>query len=145
MANTAFITGLKNSITGEVLDDPYTLGMYATDASIYQVKPVVVVIPKDEADVKKAVALANEHKITILPRGGGTSLAGQSIGKSMIMDFSKHLNNIIEINAAEKWVRVQPRWTWPAAWCRADGRAAAPRPWRSIRWCSTSRCGSAIR
>jgi len=107
-SSSAFITALKNSIGGEVLHDAYTLGMYATDASIYQVKPVVVVIPNDETDVKKAVALANQHKVSILPRGGGTSLAGQSIGKSMILDFSKHINKIIEINAAEKWVRVQP-------------------------------------
>ncbi len=104
----AFISSLRKELEGEVLNDAYTLGMYATDASIYQLKPVVVVIPKDESDVKKAVVIANEHKISILPRGGGTSLAGQSVGKSMILDFSKHINNVLEINEKERWVRVQP-------------------------------------
>ena len=105
---TLFVSSLKKAIKGEVLNDAYTLGMYATDASIYQVKPVIVVIPQDESDVKKAVALANEHKVSILPRGGGTSLAGQSVGKSMVLDFSKHINKVLEINPSEKWVRVQP-------------------------------------
>ena len=84
-----FIAALRKELSWEVLDDPYSIGMYATDASIYQVKPLVIVIPERESDVKKSIALANEYKITILPRGGGTSLAGQSIGRSMILDFSK--------------------------------------------------------
>ena len=103
-----FIAALRKELSCEVLDDPYSIGMYATDASIYQVKPLVIVIPERESDVKKSIALANEYKITILPRGGGTSLAGQSIGRSMILDFSKHINKIIEINEKERWVRVQP-------------------------------------
>jgi len=103
-----FIKALHESIRGEVLDDAYSLGMYATDASIYQVRPVVVVIPADESDVKKAVALAHEHKVAILPRGGGTSLAGQSVAHAMVLDFSKHLNRVLEINPKERWVRVQP-------------------------------------
>ncbi len=104
----SFVAALRQQLSCEVLDDAYSLGMYATDASIYQVKPLVIVIPENESDVKKAVAIAYEYKITILPRGGGTSLAGQSIGRSMIMDFSKHINKIIEINEKERWVRVQP-------------------------------------
>lgn len=104
----SFANLLRQALTCEVLDDAYSLGMYSTDASIYQVRPVVVVIPTVEADVKKAVELANEHNVSILPRGGGTSLAGQSVGRSMILDFSKHLNKVIEINAEERWVRVQP-------------------------------------
>ena len=103
-----FIDALRRELTCEVLDDSYTLGMYATDASIYQVKPLVIVIPENESDIMKAIALANKNRVTILPRGGGTSLAGQSIGRSMIMDFSKHINNIIEISEQERWVRVQP-------------------------------------
>ncbi|MCK5440358.1 MAG: FAD-binding protein [Maribacter sp.] len=101
-------THLKQKIKGEVLTDDYTLGMYATDASIYQIRPVAIVLPKDGEDVKAAVALAYQNKITILPRGAGTSLAGQTVGQSIILDFSKHMNSILEINAAEKWVRVQP-------------------------------------
>lgn len=104
----ALFEKLKNSIKGEVLIDDYSLGMYATDASIYQILPIAVVIPRDVQDVKAAIALAQKHKITILPRGAGTSLAGQTVGASMILDFSKYMNSILEINAAEKWVRVQP-------------------------------------
>ncbi|HEY5690198.1 MAG TPA: FAD-binding oxidoreductase, partial [Cyclobacteriaceae bacterium] len=104
----SLVTALHSQLSCEVLDDDYSLGMYATDASIYQVKPLAVVIPENESDIRKAIALASEYKISILPRGGGTSLAGQAIGKSMIMDFSKHINNIIEINEEERWVRVQP-------------------------------------
>ncbi len=99
---------LQKEIKGEVLSDEYSLGMYATDASVYQIKPVVVVIPKDEEDVKKAITLANSNKLSILPRGGGTSLAGQTVGKSLVLDFSKYMNTIIELNEKEKWVRVQP-------------------------------------
>lgn len=99
---------LKQSITGEVLDDEYSLGMYATDASIYQIKPIVVILPKDEGDVKKAVEIARNHKVKILPRGGGTSLAGQTVGDAVVLDFSKYMNGILELNTAEKWVRVQP-------------------------------------
>jgi len=88
--------------------DEYTLGMYATDASIYQIKPKAVVLPKNEQDVKTAVQIARDNGITILPRGAGTSLAGQTVGSSLILDFSKYMNKILEINAKEKWVRVQP-------------------------------------
>lgn len=99
---------LKKSIKGEVLTDDYSLGMYATDASIYQIKPVAIVLPKDRDDVKAAVSIAYKNNMTILPRGAGTSLAGQTVGESIIIDFSKHMNSILEINTNEKWVRVQP-------------------------------------
>lgn len=102
------LTQLKKSIKGEVLDDEYSLGMYATDASMYQIRPIVVILPKHELDVKKAVEIARNHKIKILPRGGGTSLAGQTVGDAMVIDFSKYMNKIIEFNEQERWVRVQP-------------------------------------
>jgi len=103
-----FYNRLNRDIKGDVLVDAYSLGMYATDASIYQIKPIAIVVPKDSDDVKKAIAAAYSHKVTILPRGAGTSLAGQTVGKSMILDFSKYMNAILEINETEKWVRVQP-------------------------------------
>ena len=109
MNNTQpFIDQLKKEISGEVLNDTASLGMYATDASIYQISPKVIVLPRNKDDVKKAIALANEFKVTILPRGGGTSLAGQTVGSSMILDFSKYMNNILELNVEEQWVRVEP-------------------------------------
>lgn len=103
-----FLIQLKENIKGDVLDDAYSLGMYATDASIYQIKPLVVVLPKDGSDVKIAVEVARNNQLRILPRGGGTSLAGQTVGDGLVLDFSKYMNKIIEINEQEKWARVQP-------------------------------------
>lgn len=103
-----FVNELEKSIKGEVLTDDYSLGMYSTDASFYQIKPVAVVLPMDESDVKKAVEIANEHKLKILPRGGGTSLAGQTVGEALVIDFSKYMNKILEFNEKERWVKVQP-------------------------------------
>jgi FAD/FMN-containing dehydrogenase/Fe-S oxidoreductase len=102
------VNELHNSLEGEVLDDRYTLGMYATDASIYQIEPKVVVFPKHVQDVRNALAVASKYHVTILPRGGGTSLAGQTVGASMVLDFSKHMNQVLEINQQERWVRVEP-------------------------------------
>src|ERR1041384_118823 len=98
---------LKN-IKGDVLSDDYSLGMYSTDASFYQVKPLVVVLPRDEADVRIAVDVAHRLQLKILPRGGGTSLAGQTVGEAIVIDFSKYMNKILEFNQKERWVRVQP-------------------------------------
>ncbi|GJM29009.1 MAG: oxidoreductase [Cyclobacteriaceae bacterium] len=103
-----FVTQLRSSLEGEVLDDPYTLGIYATDASIYQIKPKVVVFPRHQQDVERAIGVARQHNVTILPRGAGTSLAGQTVGASMVLDFSKYMNQLLELNIEERWVRVQP-------------------------------------
>ena len=102
-----FINELKD-IKGDVLVDDYSLGMYSTDASFYQIKPLAVVLPLDEADVKKTVEIARIHKLRLLPRGGGTSLAGQTVGDGIVIDFSKYMNKILEFNEQERWVRVQP-------------------------------------
>ena len=99
---------LKKNIRGEVYLDQMSLGMYSTDASLYQIDPLAVVVPKDEEDVKTAIAIAGDHNLPILPRGGGTSLAGQTVGRALILDFSKYMNQILEFNEDEKWVRVQP-------------------------------------
>ncbi|WP_162339422.1 FAD-binding and (Fe-S)-binding domain-containing protein [Cyclobacterium salsum] len=102
------VSDLLAGIKGEVLTDTYSLGIYATDASIYQIFPIAVVLPKDEDDVKKALEWANKNQVTILPRGGGTSLAGQTVGKSIVLDFSKYMDQTLEVNTKERWVRVQP-------------------------------------
>src|SRR6266850_493210 len=104
----SIIEQLRKNIQGEVLEDDYSLGMYSTDASFYQIRPLAVILPKDESDVKKAVEIARNNKIKILPRGGGTSLAGQTVGEALVIDFSKYMNKVLEFNAQEKWVRVQP-------------------------------------
>ena len=104
----AFRQELEYRLKCEVLFDPMTLGLYATDASIYQIIPVAVVIPRDEADVRTVLDVAARHQIGILPRGSGTSLNGQGVGPSVVLDFTKYMNQILELNTEQRWVRVQP-------------------------------------
>ena len=104
----SFEEQLRERVRGDVSFDDVTLGIYATDASIYQIKPVAMFLPRDEEDVLAALRTAAEHKVSVLPRGGGTSLGGQAVGEAMIIDFSKYMNKILELNVAERWVRVQP-------------------------------------
>ncbi|MBL7186141.1 MAG: FAD-binding protein [Phycisphaerae bacterium] len=99
---------LRDRVEGDVSFDEVTRGIYATDASIYQITPVAVVLPRDEADVRAAVKTAAEYNVTIVPRGGGTSLGGQAVGRSMVVDFSKYMNKVLELNVEDRWVRVQP-------------------------------------
>lgn len=99
---------LSDTLAGEVRFDPYSKALYSTDASLYQIQPIGVVIPKDSQDVVKTVQIASEHNVPILPRGGGTSLAGQSVGKAIVLDMSKYMNALLEVNVAERWARVQP-------------------------------------
>lgn len=102
------LSTLTAQLQGDILTDAVSLGIYATDASIYQIRPLAVILPKDEDDVRMTVAWAREKKFSILPRGAGTSLAGQTVGHSIILDFSKYMNQTLEINPEESWVRVQP-------------------------------------
>ncbi len=106
---TDAVTGaFMEAIRGEVYTDPVSLGIHATDASHYQMTPACVVVPKDEDDVKEAVRIAAAHKMPITARGGGTSLAGQTFGPGLILDCSKYMNQVLEVNAEERWARVQP-------------------------------------
>ncbi len=95
-------------LSGEVLLDEYQRALYSTDASLYQIQPAAVVIPRTQEDVRQTVAFAAEHGIPLLPRGGGTSLSGQTVGPGIVIDFSKHLNRIIEIDPATATARVEP-------------------------------------
>ncbi len=99
---------LRHAIRGEVLTDEVSLGLYATDASNYQILPVVVVLPRDANDVESAVAIAVRHRLPILPRGGGTSLAGQTVAAAMVLDLSKYMNRILELDVEARTVRVEP-------------------------------------
>eukprot|EP01137_Pigoraptor_chileana_P012335 Opistho-2@64629 len=104
---------LQESFSGELYYDNSALHnaqkiLYSTDASVYQEKPLVVAIPKTVADIKALIKLANEYKITLIPRSAGTSLAGQVVGKGIVVDISKYFTNVLEINQEERWVRVQP-------------------------------------
>lgn len=82
--------------------------VYATDASEYQEKPLAVAIPKTIDDIKQLIQLATAQGVTLIPRAAGTSLAGQVVGNGIVVDISKHFTKILEVNVAEKWVRVQP-------------------------------------
>ncbi|TXK46089.1 FAD-binding protein [Pontibacter qinzhouensis] len=82
--------------------------IYATDASVYQEKPIAVAIPKHEADLKALILLADKHLLSLIPRAAGTSLAGQVVGNGVVVDISKYLNKVLEVNVQERWVRVQP-------------------------------------
>lgn len=104
----AFQEELRSRIRGEVRFDDTARLLYATDASIYQIMPLGVVVPKDEADVVETVRLAAQQRVPILPRGSGTSLAGQTVGAAVVLDFTPHMNQVLELNVEERWVRVQP-------------------------------------
>ena len=99
---------LRRRVSGEVRFDAFSRVLYSTDASIYQMEPVGVVIPRSVEDVLAVVEVARDNGIPVLPRGGGTSLAGQTVNHAIVLDFSKYLNQVLEINQGEQWVRVQP-------------------------------------
>ena len=89
---------LKKEIEGEVLFDNFSRGQYATDASIYQMIPTGVVVPKNSSDIEKVINLGRKDGISLLARGGGTSQSGQTVNNSVVLDNSKFLNKIIEID-----------------------------------------------
>ncbi|SFL50836.1 FAD/FMN-containing dehydrogenase [Halogranum rubrum] len=108
-AYTALASDLREHVTGDVRFDEYSQLLYATDGSIYKARPAGVVIPRDVDDVQAAVRVAAEHDVPILPRGAGSSLAGQAVGPGcVVLDLSKHLNDILDIDPEEKRVRIQP-------------------------------------
>ncbi len=102
------LNALRDQFEGEIQIDPLTRTIYSTDASAYQETPLAVVFPKSDADIIQLVHLANQQKIGLIPRTAGTSLAGQVVGSGLVVDVSRHLTNILEINVEENWVRVQP-------------------------------------
>jgi len=99
---------LTKHIEGDIRFDRYSRLLYSTDASIYQIEPIGVVVPRHKGDVQAVLEIANKLGVTILPRGGGTSLAGQAVGHSIVLDFSKYMRNVFEVNQEELWCRVQP-------------------------------------
>src|ERR1700754_1631864 len=99
---------LATKLEGEFYDDKTTRTLYATDASAYREMPLAVAVPRSLEDIKKLVAFAHAEKTSLIPRTAGTSLAGQVVGNGIIVDVSKNFTQILELNAAENWVRVQP-------------------------------------
>ncbi len=99
---------LSKRIKGDVLTDSTSVMLYSTDASAYSEKPLGVVYPQDADDIGETIRFCNQHKMPLIPRAAGTSLAGQVVGSGLVVDISKHLTRIIEVNEKEKWVRVEP-------------------------------------
>ena len=99
---------LRREIEGEVLFDRFSRGRYSTDASIYQVDPVGVVIPRNERDAETAFRIALDQGIPVMPRGGGTSQCGQTVGAALVIDLSRHVNQVLEFDKDARTVWVQP-------------------------------------
>ncbi len=99
---------IARRVSGEVRFDPFSRVLYSTDASIYQMQPVGVVIPRSVEDVLAVMEVARDNRVPVLPRSGGTSLAGQTVNHAIVMDFSKYMNQVLEVNEEEQWARVQP-------------------------------------
>ena len=102
------LENLSREMQGEV--DWSSLGrtLYGTDASAYQETPLAVAFPETEEDLGLLIRFANQHRIGLIPRTAGTSLAGQVVGSGIVVDVSRHWNRILDINPDERWVRVQP-------------------------------------
>lgn len=99
---------LAQQLHGDLYFDTTMRTLYATDASAYREMPLAVAIPKIEDDLKKLIAFANQEHISLIPRTAGTSLAGQVVGNGIVVDVSKWFTRILEVNAEEHWVSVQP-------------------------------------
>ena len=99
---------LTQSIEGEVRFDTISRALYSTDASVYSIRPLGVVVPKNREDILRAVEICRRFRCPLTMRGGGTSQAGQAIGEGLQIDTSKYYNRVLEVNAAERWARVEP-------------------------------------
>ena len=95
-------------LEGEVRFDKVSRALYSTDASVYQIEPVGVVVVKSRADIIETVNVCREFGCSMTMRGGGTSQAGQAIGAGLQVDTSKYFNRLLEVNAAERWARIEP-------------------------------------
>lgn len=99
---------IKQSFKGDIFTDELHKIAYATDASIYREKPIGVAYPKDETDIKLLIDFANANFISLIPRSGGTSLAGQCVGDGLVVDVSKYMNQLLEVNIEKKYASVEP-------------------------------------
>lgn len=106
-ATEALVHDLRKAVAGEVRFDRLSVQLYSTDASDFRKIPVGVIIPRHGDDVQAAVEIAARHRVPVIPRGGGSSLSGQTVGTGLIMDLSKYQNHLLQVNAEEKWVVVE--------------------------------------
>src|SRR5438105_3554559 len=119
---------LKGIVKGQLLFDDLSRALYSTDASIFEVRPAGVVVPRDEEDVCALVRYAGEHQVPLVPRGAGTGMAGEALGPGLVVDLSPHFREVLEVGADT--VRVQPGVTHDrlARELARHGRRFAPDP-----------------
>jgi len=108
IGDSALARRLRREIEGEVLFDAYSRGRYSTDASIYQIEPVGVVVPQTADDIHRTIEIAREAGVPVLPRGGGTSQCGQTVAAAVVVDTSKYLDRVIDFDVDRRRVTVQP-------------------------------------
>ena len=108
IGDSALAGRLRRELEGEVIFDAFSRGRYSTDASIYQIEPIGVVVPRHQQDIVCAIQIAADAGIPVLPRGGGTSQIGQTVGKALVIDSSKYLNQVTEFDPASRSVCVEP-------------------------------------
>jgi FAD/FMN-containing dehydrogenase/Fe-S oxidoreductase len=99
---------LRRATSGEVRFDAYTRALYSTDASIYQMEPVGAVLPKSADEVAAVIEVCHRNDVRVLPRGGGTGLSGQTVNHAVVIDFTKYMHELAEVNPQERWALVQP-------------------------------------
>ena len=108
IGDPALAARLARELEGEVLFDAASRGRYSTDASIYQIEPIGVALPKTEADIARIIAIAADAGVPVLPRGAGTSQCGQTVGRALVVDVSKHLNRVLAFEPEARRVTVEP-------------------------------------
>ena len=114
---------LRGAVAGDVLFDRASRGRYATDASIYQVEPIGVLVPRSDADVRAAFDICRGLSVPLLPRGAGSSQCGQSVGAALVVDHGKHLNRVVAFDRDARSVTVEPGIVLDAlnAWLKPHG------------------------
>jgi FAD/FMN-containing dehydrogenase len=108
MIDKNLLSQIASEIEGDFFTDKKMLVLYATDASVYKEYPLAVAYPKNNYDIQKIIKFCYQNNVPLIPRAAGTSLGGQVVGNGIVIDISKYLNKIIEINEAENWAIVQP-------------------------------------
>src|SRR5258706_1654438 len=108
IGNPGLASRLRKVLRGEVLFASFTRGRYSTDASIYQIEPIGVALPMGTEDVEAAVGIAREQGFPVIPRGGGSSQNGQPLGEAVVLDTSRHMNRVLEIDTAAGTAVVAP-------------------------------------
>src|SRR3954464_13046027 len=108
IGNPALASRLRKVLRGDVLFDAFDRGRYSTDASIYQIEPIGVALPKGLEDIEAAIAIAREDGFPVIARGGGSSQNGQTLGEALVMDTSRYLNQVLEIDTAGGTATRQP-------------------------------------